>query len=142
MTKTLEEQEKFIQLRAQGMSFEKISRELNVSKPVLLKWNGELLDRIKQAQFYELENIVEKYSLMRAKRFEVHSKLLSSALQELQERAENNKLKTLSTEKLFQLVEELEQRIEKDTSRELLSVPVDSHSRLFRELNEEFIEIE
>lgn len=142
MTKTLEEQEKFIQLRAQGMSFDKISKELNVSKPVLLKWNGEFLERIRQAQYYELENIVEKYSLMRAKRFEVHSKLLNSALAELQERAENNKLKTLSTEKLFQLVEELEQRIEKDTSRELLSVPVDSHSRLMREINEEFIEIE
>ena len=142
MTKTLEEQEKFIQLRAQGMSFDKISKELNVSKPVLLKWNGEFLDRIKEAQFYELENIVEKYSLMRAKRFEVHSKLLNSALKELQERAENNKLKTLSTEKLFQLVEELEQRIEKDTSRELLSVPVDSHSRLMREINEEFIQVE
>ena len=142
MTKTLEEQEKFIQLRAQGMSFDKISKELNVSKPVLLKWNGEFLERIRQAQYYELENIVEKYSLMRAKRFEVHSKLLNSALAELQERAENNKLKTLSTEKLFQLVEELEQRIEKDTSRELLSVPVNSHSRLMREINEEFIEIE
>lgn len=142
MTKTLEEQEKFIQLRAQGMSFEKISKELNVSKPVLLKWNGEFLERIRHAQYFELENIVEKYSLMRAKRFEVHSKLLNSALAELQERAENHKLKTLSTEKLFQLVEELEQRIEKDTSRELLSVPVDSHSRLMREINEEFIQVE
>ena len=142
MTKTLEEQEKFIQLRAQGMSFDKISKELNVSKPVLLKWNGEFLERIRQAQFFELENIVEKYSLMRSKRFEVHSKLLNSALAELQERAENNKLKTLSTEKLFQLVEELEQRIEKDTSRELLSVPVDSHSRLMREIHEEFIQVE
>jgi len=142
MTKTLEEQEKFIQLRAQGMSFDKISKELNVSKPVLLKWNGEFLDRIKEAQFYELENIVEKYSLMRAKRFEVHSKLLNSALKELQERAENNNLKTLSTEKLFQLVEELEQRIEKDTSRELLSVPVDSSRSLMKSLREEFIQVE
>lgn len=142
MTKTLEEQEKFIELRAQGMSFEKISKELNISKPVLLKWNGEFLERIKEAQFFELENIVEKYSLMRAKRFEVHSKLLSSALKELQERAENNKLKTLSTEKLFELVEELEQRIEKDTSRQLLSIPVNSHAKLMKSLNEEFIEIE
>ena len=142
MTKTLEEQEKFIQLRAQGMSFDKISKELNVSKPVLLKWNGEFLERIRQAQYYELENIVEKYSLMRAKRFEVHSKLLNSALAELQERAENNKLKTLSTEKLFQLVEELEQRIEKDTTRELLSVPVDYSRNLVKGFNEEFIQVE
>lgn len=142
MTKTLEEQEKFIELRAQGMSFDRISKELNISKPVLLKWNGEFLERIKEAQFFELENIVEKYSLMRVKRFEVHSKVLSSALEELKERAENKKLKTLSTEKLFQLVEELEQRIEKDTSRQLLSIPVNSHAKLMKSLNEEFIEIE
>lgn len=142
MTKTLEEQEKFIELRAQGLSFERISKELNVSKPVLLKWSGELIERIKQAQFFELENIVEKYSLMRAKRFETHSKLLSSALQELQERAENNKLKTLSTEKLFELVEQLEQRIEKDTERELLSVPVDKDRAFYTEMREQFLKIE
>lgn len=142
MTKTLEEKQKFIELRAQGKSFESISKELNVSKPVLLKWNGELIDTIREAQFYELENIVEKYSLMRAKRFEVHSQLLSSALEELKQRAESNKLKTLSTEKLFQLVEQLEERIEKDTSKKLLSVPVNSHDKFYKEMNEEYIEID
>lgn len=142
MTKTLEEQERFIQLRAQGMSFERISKELNISKPVLLKWSGELYDRVKEAQFFELENIVQKYGVMRRERFEVHSKLLSSALLELKERAENSKLKTLSTEKLFQLVEQLEERLEKDTKRELVSVKVDKDSHLIQSLYEEFLEVE
>lgn len=142
MTKTLEEQERFIQLRAQGMSFDNISKELNISKPVLLKWSGELSERVKEAQYYELENIVQKYGVMRRARFEVHSKVLNSALQELKERAENNKLKTLSTDKLFQLVEQLEERLEKDTSRELLSVPVDKTKGLMRDLNEEFLKVE
>lgn len=142
MTKTIEEQEKFIQLRAQGMSFERISKELNISKPVLLKWSGELYNRVKEAQFFELENIVQKYGVMRKERFEVHSKLLNTALQELKERAENNKLKTLSTEKLFQLVEQLEERLEKDTKRELISVRVDKDNHLIKSLYEEFLEIE
>ncbi len=37
------EKEKFIQLRAKGLSFDKISKELNISKPPLLKWNEELM---------------------------------------------------------------------------------------------------
>jgi len=142
MTKTLEEKEQFIELRAQGMSFDKISQELNVSKPTLLKWSGELQERIQEAQYFELENIVEKYALKRAKRFEVHSILLSSALEELKERAKNNKLKSVPVEKLFKLVEMLENRLEQDTKRELISVPIDSHNKFYKEMNEEYIEID
>lgn len=136
MTKTLEEKEKFIQLRARGFSFDKIAEELKVSKPVLLKWSGELFDEVKEAQFYELENIIQKYSIMRKERFEACSIVLSSALQELKKRAEEDNWKEISTEKLFALVESLEKRIEQDTSRELLSVHVkDSWS-----INQEFLE--
>lgn len=33
--------EKFIQLRAKGVSFDKISKETSSSKPTLLKWSEE-----------------------------------------------------------------------------------------------------
>ncbi len=136
MTKTLEDKERFIMLRARGLSFDKIAEELNVSKPVLLKWSGELAEEVKEARFYELENIVQKYSLMKRERFEAFSVVLQSALQELKKRAEESNWKELSTEKLFALAENLERRIEQDTKRELLSVYVkDTWS-----INQEFLE--
>ena len=33
--------EKFIQLRAKGLSFDKIAKQIKISKPTLLKWSEE-----------------------------------------------------------------------------------------------------
>ena len=124
MTKSIEEQERFIELRAVGMSFQKISEVLGISKPTLIKWNGELLERVKEAQYLEYERLMEQYGLFRKERFEVYCKALRTALKEFQERAETGELKKVPTDKLFSLLEQLEKRLEKDTSRELLSVRV------------------
>ena len=124
MAGNIDKQAKFIELRGKGMSFQKIADEIGVSKPTLIKWNGELLEQVKEAQYMELENLVEHYGLFRKERFEVYCKALNFALKEFQERAEKGELKTVPTDKLLNLVEQLEKRLEKDTSRELLSVRV------------------
>jgi hypothetical protein len=137
MTKSLEEQERFIELRAVGMSFQKISEVLGISKPTLIKWNGELLERVKEAQYLEFERLMEQYGLFRKERFEVYCKALRAALKEFQERAETGELKKVPTDKLFSLLEQLEKRLEKDTSRELLSVRVNDNFHF----NSEFLEL-
>lgn len=133
MAKNIEEQAKFIELRGKGMSFEKISQELNISKPTLIKWNGELMEQVKEAQFLEFENIVEQYGLFRKARFEVYCKALNIALKEFQTRAEKGELQSVPTEKLFNLIEQIEKRMEKDTDRELVSVRVPESFRLYEE---------
>ena len=133
----IEEQAKFIELRGKGMSFQKISEEMGVSKPTLIKWNGELLEQVKEAQYMEFENLVEQYGLFRKRRFEIYCKALNSALKEFEERAEKGELKEVPTDKLLNLLEQLEKRVEKDTSRELLSV----HVRDTWKLNEEYLEL-
>ena len=137
MAGNIEQQARFIELRGKGMSFQKIAEEIGVSKPTLIKWNGELLEQVKEAQYMEFENLVEEYGLFRKKRFEVYCKALNSALKEFQERAETGELKNVPTDKLLNLVEQLEKRVEKDTSRELLSV----HVRDTWKLNEEYLEL-
>ena len=133
----IEEQARFIELRGRGMSFQKISVEMGVSKPTLIKWNGELLEQVKEAQYMEFENLVEQYGLFRKRRFEIYCKALNSALKEFEERAEKGELKEVPTDKLLNLLEQLEKRVEKDTSRELLSV----HVRDTWKLNEEYLEL-
>ena len=133
----IEEQAKFIELRGRGMSFQKISEEMGVSKPTLIKWNGELLEQVKEAQYMEFENLVEQYGLFRKERFEVYCKALNSALKEFQERAEKGELKDIPTDKLLNLVELLEKRVERDTSKELLSVRVKDNFHF----GEEYLEL-
>lgn len=135
--KSSEDKLKFVELRAKGMSFEKISKELDISKPTLIKWNGELYEEVQEAQYYELENLVEQYGLLRSSRFEAYCKVLNLALQELQERAEKKELDTVPTDKLLFLVEQLEKRIEKDTQKELVSVHVAENWSL----NSKFLEV-
>lgn len=119
------------------MSFQKIADEIGVSKPTLIKWNGEFMEQVKEAQYMEFEGLVEHYGLFRKERFEVYCKALNSALKEFQERAETGELKKVPTDKLFNLVEQLEKRLEKDTSRELLAVDVRDNWKL----NEEYLEV-
>ena len=137
MVKGIEQQARFIELRGKGMSFQKIAEEMGVSKPTLIKWNGELLEQVKEAQYMEFEGLVEQYGLFRKERFEVYCKALNSALKEFEDRAEKGELKSVPTDKLLNLVEQLEKRLEKDTSRELLSVRVNDTWRL----NEEYLEL-
>lgn len=137
MAGNIEQQARFIELRGKGMSFQKIAEEIGVSKPTLIKWNGELLEQVKEAQYMELENLVEQYGLFRKKRFEVYCKALNSALKEFQERAETGELKNVPTDKLLNLVEQLEKRVERDTSKELLSVRVKDNYHF----GEEYLEL-
>ena len=137
MVGSIEKQARFIELRGKGMSFQKIAEEIEVSKPTLIKWNGELLEQVKEAQYMELENLVEQYGLFRKKRFEVYCKALNSALKEFQERAEQGELKNVPTDKLLNLVEQLEKRVERDTSKELLSVRVKENYHF----GEEYLEL-
>lgn len=133
----VEEQARFIELRGKGMSFQKIAEEMGISKPTLIKWNGELLEQVKEAQYMEFEGLVEHYGLFRRERFEVYCKALNSALKEFQERAETGELKKVPTDKLLNMVEQLEKRLEEDTSKELLSVRVKNEYHF----GEEYLEL-
>lgn len=137
MVKGIEQQARFIELRGKGMSFQKIAEEIGVSKPTLIKWNGELLEQVKEAQYMEFEGLVEQYGLFRKERFEIYCKALNTALKEFQERAETGELKKVPTDKLLNIVEQLEKRLERDTSRELLSVRVTDNWHI----GEEYLEL-
>jgi transposase len=50
--KTNNEKEKFIELRARGLSFSKIAEEIGVSKPILIKWNSELRKEMQTRNFW------------------------------------------------------------------------------------------
>ncbi len=62
MTDT-ETQERFIELRASGYSFDKIALELGVCKTTLLKLSRKLAGEIERLKFINFEALAEKHKI-------------------------------------------------------------------------------
>ena len=64
------QQMEFITLRADGLSFDKIAKQLKVSKVTLIQWSKLFEDDIKELQFLAMVEIKKQYSNTVAKRYE------------------------------------------------------------------------
>ena len=71
-----DKQQRFIILRADNLSFDKISDVLQVSKPTLIQWSKLFQDDIKSLQFEAFIKIKESYSNTTLKRYETTLKQL------------------------------------------------------------------
>lgn len=83
-------QEKFIELRGQGLSFEKISGLIEVSKPTLMKWQNDMRTEISTAEALEYQTLLEMHKLSKRHKIECHSILLSKVMAEIGSRDLSN----------------------------------------------------
>lgn len=90
----------FIELRAQGLSFNNIAKRLNVSKPTLIKWSKEFEYEISNAKAIELETLYDKYYMVKEKRIT----LFGEFLERIREELESRDLSDIPTERLFDLM--------------------------------------
>jgi len=102
--------ERFIELRAKNLSFDKISRQLKTSKPVLIAWARELQIEIHNCRSLEAAVIRDKYRLSSLQRLELYGQMLSALEKEFKTRD----LNSLPTDKLIELMMKLANVIEKD----------------------------
>lgn len=120
----------FIELRASGCSLSKISNEIGVSKPTLIKWLKKFENEIENAKSIEIESIKEKFNVSR------HETLLK--LIEFQSRALNEllmrDLKDISTDKLVKIVLEMNEKIS--------NIKVKTESDVLHDLDYNFKSIE
>ncbi len=124
--------QKFVELRAQGWSFRRISKELGVAFNTLLNWNKELQEEILHLEKVEREALLEKHSLLIEQRIAAFGSLLNKALGEIESRdfanlplrdlvllmeKAQNVLNTIEAPKNFSTLEELPK---KKQNREVL----------------------
>lgn len=114
----INEQEQFIELRAKGLSFAKISEELGVSKPTLIKWSNEFEVDIQNMRAIEQEALREKYLITREKRL-AH---LSNSLDKVNQEMGKRDLSEITTEKLFYLNSKLLQDMKAEEISSLVFV--------------------
>jgi len=109
--KTNEDISRFIELRGKGYSYAKIAQQINVSKPVLLKWGAEYQAAVKIAEALFFQGILEQYEVLRSHRVSVLSATLQVALTELKSRDYTD----MKTGSLLNVVLQLEERLKQET---------------------------
>lgn len=108
--KEQETKDKFLQLRAEGVSYEKISKMLKVSKPTLIEWGKSYKNAIEQLKAIRYEQILEKYKVTSENRIERIAKELQTAWKYF-----NSKdYKDLSKKEIFNIITGLEKRLKEE----------------------------
>jgi IS30 family transposase len=92
--------EKFIDLRAQGYSYDKIAKQLNKAKQTLIEWNKDLQGVIAERRAYELEALYEAYKITKEGRL----RNLGETLNRLRDEIARRDLSEVPTEKLLDLL--------------------------------------
>lgn len=111
-------QERFIELRTEGQSFSKISKELGIPRETLLEWQGTLERRLQEARYLRLEGLAEEYGAKREARVETYGSLLLRLREEIGKRD----LSDMPTEKLLNLSMTLQEKLQNELSPVRLSV--------------------
>ena len=91
--------QKFIEMRAKDISYNKISKQLGVSKQTLINWSKEFNIEISNLKAIEHESLIERYRLKEESSF----KQLSDFISKIEEELGRRELKDVPTEKIFNM---------------------------------------
>lgn len=97
--KTIETQERFIEMRAEGASFEKIAKALEISKGTCSSWEKEFKERIAEGKGEKLKALYETFNMTK----EARIKALGSTIKRMEDAIAGIDLTTLPPEKLLDL---------------------------------------
>jgi transposase len=104
----MEIKSQFVELRAKGWSYLKISKRLKVSKNTLANWGAEMEGQIANLKAMEMESLHERYFMTKEAR--IH--LLGEQLKALQAELKKRGLETVSTDKLLEMELKLYQALQ------------------------------
>jgi DNA-binding XRE family transcriptional regulator len=110
--KDIQSREKFIELRALGLSFEKIAQEIGVSKPTLIKWNRECSKEVANLMYFNSEKLIEQYKLLKIHKIETLANTLNRILDEVQKRNFEN----VSTKDLISIAFTIEGKLKENVA--------------------------
>ena len=101
---------RFIQLRAKGLSFDKIAKELKKSKQTLINWSKDHKEEIANLKAMELEALQDELYLST----EARLKAQGIIYKKLKEEAESRDFSDVPTAKLLDLLFKHEKRISEE----------------------------
>src|SRR5881227_3188220 len=114
-----ETQQRFIELRSQGWSFNRIAAELNVSKSTLINWSRKFQFELQNLRAIELEALREKLIATT----ETRAKALTRQLEDVQIELQTRDLSKVSTGRLYSIARFLRREILQETATRPLTFP-------------------
>jgi hypothetical protein len=106
---TPETRNQFLKLRARGLSFNRISAQLHISKPTLIAWSRKCTTELRSLKEAAQQQLQSDLLATREEEFNRLNTLISALRQELVTRA----LRPLSNHDIEKRISELEHRLEK-----------------------------
>lgn len=103
----IKQSEKFIELRAEGLSYSDIAKNLGVSKQTICAWSKKFRLEVENAKTINFDVLYRKYAIAKEKRIEAFGERLEKVLAELDKRD----LSKVPTEKLFKIAFDLSDRL-------------------------------
>jgi len=101
---------RFVFLRSQGWSFNRIAVELSISKPTLIKWSRQYQFEIANLRATETEALAERIFRQRQERWEV----LGRQLKKLEEEIEKRDLEEIPASRLHAIAAQLRAEINRE----------------------------
>jgi len=105
--KSLSVREKFIELRANGLSFENISSEINVSKNTLIEWQKKYNSEINNLKFFNIDMMLSKHYISKEVRVNFFLEEMNKIIQEIKSRD----YKTIQTKDLFLILNGINEKL-------------------------------
>jgi hypothetical protein len=96
----IELKQKFVQMRAKGLSIRNLAKELHISPQTVINWQSELEDQIAGLKAIELEALYEEYHLLKEHRVQLLGDQIEAIKKELKQRG----LSDVSTDKLLDML--------------------------------------
>ncbi len=81
--------EKFIELRASGLSYSKIAVQLGLNRSTIQRWSKDFACEIDNLKMIELESLQEQFYMSKRKRLEVLGAVIVPLVEELKSRQED-----------------------------------------------------
>ena len=97
----------FIELKAKGYSLDKISKQLEISKPTLVKLARQYEKEVSNEQYFNYETLLEKFKLSR----ELKTKYMVKMLRKINKELLSRDLSNLEIKDLLKLREQLDNEL-------------------------------
>jgi hypothetical protein len=116
----VEQQQRFVFLRAEGWSFARIAEDLKISKPTLINWSRKFQFEIQNQRAIIVETLQEKWLSSR----DVRVNALGEQLRKIEEELGKRDIATVPTSRLFGLADALRRQIKREIGPLQFSTPV------------------
>jgi orotate phosphoribosyltransferase-like protein len=110
MQKDQETVQKFIELRSQGVSFQRIADQLGVAKSTLILWSREHQHLIQNLRAIDWEDFLDRTLASKQER----TKTLSDQLRRLDAELAQRDLASVPTARLHSMAEQLRRRLDRE----------------------------